>query len=51
MRLAVKAMLVALPFGNVYSWNLAQVPRAAGNDLVMRLESILKPCRLSNADY
>ena len=51
MRLAAKAMLVALPLGNVYSWNLTQVPGAGGNDLVIMLESILKPCRLNNADY
>ena len=30
MRLAVKAMLVAVPFGNVYSWNLSRVPEAGG---------------------
>ena len=51
MRLVVKAMLIALPFENVYSWNLTQVSGAGGNDLVMRLESILKPCRPSNANY
>ena len=51
MRLAKKAMLVALPLEEVYSLNLTQVPRAGGNTLLMMLESILKPCRLSNADY
>ena len=42
MRLAVKAMLVTLPFGNVYTWNLSRVAEAGGNDLMMRLESILR---------
>ena len=42
MRLALKTMMVALPFGNVYSWNLSGVPEAGGNDLVMKLESILR---------
>ena len=51
MRLAKKAMLVALPFGKVYSWNLTQVLKAGGNDLVVMLESILKLGRLSNTDY
>lgn len=49
MRLAVKVILVVLPFGNVYSWNLSRVPEAGGNDLAIRLESILTSCRLSNA--
>lgn len=51
MRLAQKAMLVALPFGNVYSWNLTQVSRAGGKDSVTRLKSMLKAYRLSNADF
>ena len=51
MRLAKKAMLAALPFGKVYSWNLTQVLKAGGNGLVVMLNSILKLCRPSNVDY
>ena len=51
MRLAKKAMLIALPVGKVCSWNLTQVLKAGGNNLVVMLKCILKLCRLGNADY